>query len=176
MGEPWQKLEKHLTDFRSRKEGRSTKYFIPCEMLTDKAKANMAARFEEVHDELDDFSKEVEDIIGDVSGAEFAVTSEERLREAQIANTEARTRMLSEKLERRKTELFSEWSHAFFEAFTEAFTKFKNELIALQLSEEQLSTLQEKLSLALQNLKDKLDFLEQDYAKDDNDEDDDLLK
>ena len=175
MGEPWQKLEKHLTDFKSRKEGRSTKYFIPCEMLTDKAKANMAARFEEVPDELDDFSKEVEDIIGDVSGAEFAVTSEERLREAQIANTEARTRMLSEKLERRKTELFNEWSQAFFEAFTEAFTKFKNELIALQLSEEQLSTLQEKLSLALQNLKDKLDFLEQDYAKDDNDEDD-LLK
>ena len=173
MGEPWQKLEKHLTDFRSRKEGRSTKYFIPCEMLTDKAKANMAARFEEAPDELDDFSKEVEDIIGDVSGAEFAVTSEERLREAQIANTEARTRMLSEKLERRKTELFNEWSQAFFEAFTEAFTKFKNELIALQLSEEQLITLQDKLNLALESLKNKLVFLETDYANNDDDKNED---
>lgn len=173
MGEPWQKLEKHLTDFKSRKEGRSTKYFIPCEMLTDKAKANMAARFEEVPDELDDFSKEVEDIIGDVSGAEFAVTSEERLREAQIANTEARTRMLSEKLERRKTELFNEWSQAFFEAFSDAFAKFKGELIALQLSEEQLSTLQDKLNLALESLKNKLDFLEQDYANNDDDKNED---
>ena len=81
--------------------------------------------------------------------------------------------MLGEKLERRKTELFSEWSQAFFEAFTEAFTKFKNELIALQLTEEQLSTLQEKLSLALQSLKDKLDFLEQDYANNDDDKNED---
>ena len=49
----------------------------------------------------------VEDILGDVSGAEFAVTSEERLREAQIANTEARTRMLSEKLSRQRQEIWN---------------------------------------------------------------------
>lgn len=169
IGEPWQKLEKHLTDFKSKKDGRYTKYFIPYEMLTEKAKKNMTARFEEVLDD-DDAADIVEGILGDVTGQTFAATVEDQLQEARLANVKARTAMLGEKLERRKTELFSEWSQAFFEAFTEAFTKFKNELIALQLTEEQLSTLQEKLSLALQSLKDKLDFLEQDYAKDDNDD------
>lgn len=162
-----------MADFKSKPtpNNKSTLYFIPWDELTDKAQKNMVARRVEEPD--GDAADIVEDILGDVSGAEFAVTSEERLREAQIANTEARTRMLSEKLERRKAELFNEWSRAFFEAFCEAFTKFKNELIALHLSEEQLSTLQEKLSLALQSLRDKLDFLEQDYSK--KEEEDDKL-
>lgn len=170
VGEPWHKFNKHLLDYRSKAEGKSLRYFIPFEQLTPQAQTNLSSRVEELPS--DDAADIVEGILGDVSGAEFAVTSEERLREARIANTEARTKMLIEKLERRKTELFNEWSRAFFEAFCEAFTKFKNELIVLQLTEEQLSNLQEKLSLALQSLKDKLDFLEQDYGKDDKDEDD----
>ena len=165
MGEPWQKLEKHLTDFRSRKEGRSTKYFIPCEMLTDKAKANMAARFEEVSDELDDFSKEVEDIIGDVSGAEFAVTLDDRLREAQLSNLTARTKALGEKMERNRQQIWNSWNEQFFECFTVAFARFKNTLVGLQLSEEQLKSLNEGLDIALASMKDKLDFMYNDFIE-----------
>lgn len=84
-------------------------------------------------------------------------------------------RCFGEKLERRKTELFNEWSEAFFTAFSEAFSKFKNELISLQLSEEQLTTLQDKLDFALKSLSDKLAFLEADYVADDK-EDDELLE
>ena len=170
VGEPWHKFNKHLLDYRSKAEGKSLRYFIPFEQLTPQAQTNLSSRVEELPS--DDVADIVEGILGDVTGQTFAATVEDQLQEARLANVKARTAMLGEKLERRKTELFSEWSQAFFEAFTEAFTKFKNELIALQLTEEQLSTLQEKLSLALQSLKDKLDFLEQDYAKDDKEEDD----
>lgn len=104
------------------------------------------------------------------AGAEFAATTEDKLLEARLENVKARTAMLGEKLERRKTELFNEWSQAFYAAFCEAFSKFKNELVALHLSEDQLKTLHEKLELALQSLQDKLDFLEQDYGKEEEDD------
>ena len=162
----------YATKLKERKEGKWPEYFLPEDNMTDTSKAALADCMEELPS--DDVADIVEGILGDVTGQTFAATVEDQLQEARLANVKARTAMLGEKLERRKTELFSEWSQAFFEAFTEAFTKFKNELIALQLTEEQLSTLQEKLSLALQSLKDKLAFLEQDYA-DDKDEDDDLL-
>ena len=160
----------YATKLKERKEGKWPEYFLPEDNMTDTSKAALADCMEELPS--DDVADIVEGILGDVTGQTFAATVEDQLQEARLANVKARTAMLGEKLERRKTELFSEWSQAFFEAFTEAFTKFKNELIALQLTEKQLSTLQEKLSLALQSLKDKLDFLEQDYAKDDKEEDD----
>lgn len=165
-------FDKKATDFKSKPSlnGKATLYFVPASELTDKAQKNMSARFTELPS--DDVADIVEGILGDVTGQTFAATVEDQLQEARLANVKARTAMLGEKLERRKTELFNEWSMAFFEAFAEAFTKFKNELIALQLNEKQLSTLQEKLSLALQSLKDKLDFLETDYGKDDKEEDD----
>ena len=142
--------------------------------MSEKAVKNFGNRVEDLPD--DDVADIVDNILGDVTGNVFAATVEDQLQEARLANVKARTAMLGEKLERRKTELFSEWSAAFFGAFSEAFSKFKNELIALQLTEEQLATLQDKLNFALESLSDKLAFLEADYADDKDEDEDDLLK
>lgn len=92
IGETWKQFDKHVTDYKSKREGKHTKYFIPTSQMTEKALKNLSSRVEELPD--DDVADIVEGILGDVSGASFAATSEERLREAQIANTIARTKML----------------------------------------------------------------------------------
>lgn len=177
VGEPWHKFNQHLLDYRSKAQGKSLRYFIPFEQLTPQAQKNLENRVEEIPD--DDVADIVEGILGDISqgsleGAQgIPLDLDSQLQAATLEKIKVQTKAQREKLERRRTELFNEWSMAFFEAFTEAFTKFKNELIALQLSEEQLSILQKKLSLALQSLKDKLAFLEADYADDDEDKNED---
>ena len=173
-------FQKHSSDYRSKPSpnGKTTLYFIPFSEMTDKAQKNLAARAVDEPD--DDVADIVEGILGDVSHGSLEgamgipLDLDSQLQAAQLDNIKARTKMLGEKLERRKTELFNEWSEAFFTAFSEAFSKFKNDLISLQLTEEQLTTLQDKLDFALKSLSDKLAFLEADYA-DDSKEDDDLL-
>ena len=161
----------YATKLKERKEGKWPEYFLPEDNMLEASKAALADCIEELPD--DDVADIVEGILGDVTGNAFAATVEDQLQAAQLDNIKARTKMLTEKLERRKTELFNEWSEAFFTAFSEAFSKFKNDLISLQLTEEQLATLQDKLDFALKSLSDKLAFLEADYA--DDKEEDDLL-
>lgn len=170
IGEPWQKLEKHLTDFKSKKDGRYTKYFIPYEMLTEKAKKNMTARFEEVLDD-DDAADIVEGILGDIShgsleGARgIPLDLDSQLQAAQLDNIKARTKALGEKLQRNRQELWNGWSQEFFECFSQSFAKLKNTLVSLQLDEEQLQTLNEALDSALSSMKDKLDFMFIDFME-----------
>lgn len=95
----------YATKLKERKEGKWPEYFLPEEAMIESSRAALANCMEELPS--DDAADIVEDILGDVSGAEFAVTSEERLREAQIANTVARTRMLSEKLSRQRQEIWN---------------------------------------------------------------------
>ena len=114
--------------------------------------------YEDQLQEYDEDAQQVEDIIGDVSdGVELLPNASDDLKAAQLENLKARTALINEKLENRKSQLWSEWNSAFFDTFTEAFAKFKNEIISLHLNEEQLVTFQEKLELALKVMKDRLD-------------------
>lgn len=185
-GEPWQKFEKHLIDYRSKVVGKSTKYFIPFDQLTEKAQKNLKDRVEDLPD--DDVADIVEGILGDISqgsleGAQgIPLDLDSQIQEATLHKIRAQTRALDERMQRTRKDMFNDWSTAFFTAFQEAFTKVKNELIDLKLSEEQLKTLQEKISQALQTLQVKLDFLEQDFLEngkeiqEDDKTEDDLLK
>ena len=47
--------------------------------------------------------------------------------------------------------------------FSKNFAKFKNNLINLHLTKDQMKTLNENLDLALQNMKQSLDEIENDY-------------
>lgn len=136
---------------RSVKRGR-VEYFLPEKMMTAKYRKYYA----DVMQELDDDAEEVESILGDVSDTAdiLASSPSNELTEAKLDNLKARTALINEKLEQRKSELFSEWSEKFFEVFSNAFAKFKNDLISLHLTEEQLDNLTEKLELALKSMDD----------------------
>ena len=102
-----------------------------------------------------------------------------QLQAAQLDNIKARTKALGEKLQRNRQELWNGWSEEFFECFSQSFAKLKNTLVSLQLDEEQLQTLNEALDSALSSMKDKLDFMYNDFMEkglDDTIEEDDLLK
>lgn len=116
--------------------------------------------------EYDDEAQEVENVLGDVTeGIEALPSNSEELNAARLENLKARTAFINEKLDARKTELFSEWSEKFFDIFSNAFAKFKNDLISLHLTEEQLDTLTEKLELALKSMNDGITQINADWMK-----------
>ena len=183
VGEPWHKFNKHLLDYRSKAEGKSIRYFIPFEQLTPQAQTNLSSRVEELPS--DDVADIVEGILGDIShgsleGARgIPLDLDSQLQAAQLEKTKVQTKALSEKLERHRQEIWNGWSQEFFECFSQAFAKLKNTLVSLQLDEEQLQTLNEALDSALSSMKDKLDFMYNDFMEkglDDTIEEDDLLK
>jgi len=112
-------------------------------------------------EEPDAESLEIEDILGDISSSQG--NTAEAYKEAQIELTKVKIKALTEKLQARKEELWSEWNEAFFDEFSEAFAKFKNGLIELHLNDAQLKTLEEKLDAAVNSMQDRLDSMLNDF-------------
>lgn len=107
--------------------------------------------------EYDDEAAEVEEVLGDISSGSALANDE--LTAARLDNLKARTALIEQKLAEQKQTIWNQWNEEFFDAFTEAFGKFKNELISLHLSEEQLNVLTTKLENALTIMQDKLDSM-----------------
>ena len=141
-------------------------YFLTEDKMTDE----VIKLYDDQMKELDDEAQQVEDVLGDLTDASGVVTDE--LTAARLDNLKARTRLIEEKLEARKSELWSEWNSVFFEAFTEAFAKFKNEIISLHLNEEQLTVFQEKLETALTLMKTRLDGMWNRFKEEEDEEQD----
>ena len=126
---------------------------------------------EETEIDDEDISDEqmINDILGDISGdAEIPIDPDNiDLNEARRQEVIMRTKYLSQKIEKKKNELFSEWSEKFFLIFSKNFGKFKNTLIDLHLEEKQLNKLNENLDLALENMEIGLTEILQEYMNDD---------
>lgn len=117
---------------------------------------------------FDEDAKQVEEILGDISNPNGVPLDD--MNAARLANLQARTNLINEKLENRKNELWSEWNEKFYDVFSEAFGKFKNELISLHLDEEQLAALTEKLNSALKIMQDRLDYMYNEFVNEDEEE------
>lgn len=138
-------------------DGHRKKYFLPTDMMppdVKKAYSGMVI-------ELDGDAEQVEDILGDITSLPpgAAQLMGDELTAARLSNLKARTALIEQKLEEQKQAIWNEWNEEFFDAFTEAFSKFKNELISLHLNEEQIATLAGKLENALKLMQDKLDAM-----------------
>ena len=134
-------------------KGNRLEFFIPKTLMTLK----MQKYYKDEMVDYDADAVEVENILGDISDQENSTNStNDELTAARLENLKARTLLINEKLESRKSELFSEWSEKFFEIFSNSFAKFKNEIIALHLTEEQLKVLTDKLENALLSMQDGL--------------------
>ena len=130
-------------------------YFLTEEFLPAVYKNNHKHEFteediEELENESDDI---VNDILEDISVNNTSDTSENvDLNEARRKEIIVRTKYLEQKIEKKKNELFEEWSERFFQIFSKNFGKFKNTLIDLHLEEKQLKKLNENLEFALENM------------------------
>ena len=133
--------------------GSRKKYFVTEAILP---KASRDAYYEQLI-EVDDEAEQVEDVLGDISDTAGLVTDD--LNAAKLDNLRMRTAVLQQKLEEQKQVIWSEWNEAVFDEFSEAFSKVKNTLISLHLSEEQLESLNEGIDSALKNLADRLDAM-----------------
>ena len=145
-------------------------YFLTEEYFTEVYKKNNAEDLIELDDE--DISDEnmINDILGDITGSANNVQIDPEnvdLNEARRKEIIVRTKYLEQKIEKKKNELFEEWSERFFQIFSKNFAKFKNSLIELRLEEKQLKKLNENLDLALENMEIGLTEILKEYMNDD---------
>lgn len=148
-------------------------YFLTEEYFTDVYKKNNAEDLIELDDEDIDDENMINNILGDIAGSANNITNENPenvdLNEARRQEVIMRTKYLSQKIEKKKLELFEEWSERFFQIFSKNFGKFKNTLIDLHLEEKQLKKLNENLDLALENMEEGLNEILNEYMNDEED-------
>lgn len=126
-------------------------YYVPFTKMLKQSRENYKSMRE---------AQEVEDVIGDVTeGIEMLPNASSELTEAKLDNIRARTALINEKLDQHKQELWNEWNEAVFNEFSESFARVKNALIAIHLSEEQITQLNTEIDNALKNLTLRLDSM-----------------
>ena len=148
-------------------------YFLTEEYFTEVYKKNNAEDLIELDDENLDDENMINDILGDIAGSANNVQIDPEnvdLNEARRKEIIVRTKYLEQKIEKKKNELFEEWSERFFQIFSKNFAKFKNTLIDLHLEEKQLKKLNENLDLALENMETSLSEILNDYVNDEEDD------
>lgn len=114
----------------------------------------------------------INDILGDIAGNNNSLPIDPEnvdLNEARRKEIIVRTKYLEQKIEKKKNELFEEWSERFFQIFSKNFAKFKNTLIDLHLEEKQLQKMNENLDLALENMEIGLTEILKEYMNDEED-------
>ena len=147
-------------------------YFLTEEYFTEVYKKNNAEDLIELDDENIDDENMINDILGDIAGSANNVQIDPEnvdLNEARRQEILVRTKFLEQKIDKKKNELFSEWSERFFQIFSKNFAKFKNTLIDLHLEEKQLKKLNENLDLALENMEEGLTEILNEYMNDEED-------
>ena len=119
---------------------------------------------------------EVDDVLTDlnVAGDFDNSLSNLDLQEARRQKIIKETEYLSQKITAKKEQLFSEWSERFFMVFAKNFAKFKNSLIELHLTKEQMERLNENLEFALKNMEESLDEIENEYLTGDDENEEEI--
>ena len=144
--------------------GHKKKYWITLDSMTveQRQKHKVHAGLAEVDPVLQDLIDTV-----DFTGEREQIDIQQARRKKIIKETE----YLDQKIIAKKEQLFAEWSEKFFIVFSKAFAKFKNSLIDLHLSDDQVSKLNQNLEFALQNMEISLSDIKQGYIDDiDSDE------
>ena len=147
-------------------------YFLTEEYFTEVYKKNNTEDLIELDDEDINDENMINDILGDITGSTNNVQIDPEnvdLNEARRQEILMRTKYLSQKIEKQRLELFEEWSQRFFQIFSKNFAKFKNTLIDLHLEENQLNKLTENLNFALENMKEGLNEILNEYVNDEED-------
>ena len=136
---------------------KNRQYFIPQIYCTDSWKEkNIPCQEDVSSDTLDQLVANV-----DFNNSTDQQTDElnKALKKARLGKTLADTKLVGQKLDQRKRQLFYQWSEKFFNNFTEHFGKLKNVIIQLHLNEQQINKFNQTLDKCLQNMQNDLNTI-----------------
>ena len=152
-------------------ENRKRTYFIPLSMMRPEYQKQYEDKIIEItgDPEVDDVLTDL-NVAGDFDNSLNNLDLQEARRQKIIKETE----YLSQKITAKKEQLFNEWSERFFMVFAKNFAKFKNSLIELHLTKEQMEKLNENLEFALKNMEESLDEIENEYLTGDDENEEEI--
>lgn len=109
-------------------------------------------------DEVDDVLAQLAESV-DFTGQKQAVDLAQARRRKIIKETE----YIDQKLQRKREQLFDDWSERFFVMFEKTFQKFKTKLINLHLNTNQVQELNQILEISIKELQSQLKNIHNDY-------------
>lgn len=143
-------LDKLLQKCKRKGEGKKKQWFVPAQYLTEQSKQDLILTEENEDQFLDELAGSV-DFDSDEDDPELKELNKQ-LKKARKDKIQKQTAFLQQRLQRRKLQLYNQWSERFFQLFADSFGKFKNELINLHLNQEQIDSLQQSLDNCLNNM------------------------
>lgn len=159
------------THLKSQGERRKKTYFVPLRMMRPEYQKQYEDKIIEItgDPEVDDVLTDL-NVAGDFDNSLSNLDLQEARRQKIIKETE----YLSQKITAKKEQLFADWSERFFMVFAKNFAKFKNSLIELHLTKEQMEKLNENLEFALKNMEESLDEIENEYLTGDDENEEEI--
>lgn len=155
-------LDKLLQKCKRKGQGKKKQWFIPAQYLTQQSRQDLILSQEQNDQILDQLASTVD--FNQQDDPELKQLNKQ-YKKAKIAKTKKDTEMQEQKLQRRKLELFNEWTQNFYQVFADSFGPLKNNLIALHLNEEQVKTFNECLDNCIQNMELKLNQIWNEFDK-----------
>ena len=160
---PWQFDKMSMTLPRRGKNNHTKQFFIPQFECTEEYRAKNIP----VEEELDDVT--LDELVQNV---DFGNTVDQQtdelnkaLKRARLDKTQAETKLVGEKLDQRKKQLFAEWSERFFDCFTKNFGFLRNVIVELHLNEQQVNKFNQSLDHCLNNMELYLNQIWDDFNK-----------
>ena len=134
--------------------------FVPEDMCTEQFKAkNIPVEYD---DEQDQILEQLQDNVDFNEDADLDSLNKE-LKKARREKIIKETKLIEERLDERKKELFYDWSQRFFQSFADHFGKLKNNIVELHLNEEQVAKFNQILDNCLNNMQLNLDEIWNDF-------------
>ena len=161
-------LDKLLQKCKRKGEGKKKMWFIPAQYLTQQSKQDLILSQEENDDILDQLASNVD--FNQQDDPELKQLNKE-YKKAKIAKTKKDTEVQQQRLERRKMQLYNQWSERFFEVFADSFGRMKNCLVAMHLNEDQIKVFNQTLDNCLENMQLNLTDIWNQFTHKEGDED-----
>ena len=160
-------LDKLLQKCKRKGEGKKKQWFIPAQYLTQQARQDLILTEENEDQFLDQLAANV-DFSSDEDEPQMKQLNKQ-WKKAKIAKTKKDTAFLEQRLQRRKLELYNQWSERFFEVFADSFGRMKNCLVSMHLNQQQISVFNQTLDNCLNNMQLTLSDIWLEFARGDED-------
>ena len=141
-------LDKLLQRCNKRQKKKHRQFFIQEEDLTEYYRDNHLLQ-QEKNDQILDQLQGTVDFNSDEEQLQSINLDLKKARKEQILK---QTKLIGQRLEQRKRELWYGWSQRFFECFRVHMGKLKNVIIELHLNEEQVNKFNQTLDTCLNNM------------------------
>ena len=141
-------LDKMLRQCKRRQNKKHKEFFIQEDDLTEEYKQNHLMQ-EDTNDQILQQLVQNVDFTDDIQLQSINLD----LKKARKEQILTQTKLIGQRLQQRKRQLYYNWSQRFFQCFSNHFGKLKNNIVELHLNEEQVGKFNQILETCLANMK-----------------------